>query len=454
MKYCPYCQTDYAPTQNKCPSCQAPDYKNKCDNCGTVHESAFCTNCGLGIHETLRDCPKCGSKTKERVCPKCGHDIAATTSVKSAAAAVVSKASCKIIGHSWLGCKCTRCGETRDEEHDFHPTAGKCEQKCSACGKAEELPHEWNGGKCKRCGASMGPIDRLLLPISTRFPFLHLEKKENLVALGAGLLLVVVMLISGIFSGIGAILESGSKDEDKDGKLAIPSASASFAGDDYRNVIHKLEEAGFTNIAQKPLEDLVTGWVTKEGTVTEVEVDGHTDYSSGERYPKDVKIIVSYHSFPPTQENTTVTDAPTSAAYQYKGPEYEIVDSHSTGIGLTLYWVYTKKFDYSNDKFKEQVKMMIADIAHKENTNQFIVEVYTDKEAIYFNSDNTMDEYMNRYGNDYYQSKVRPKETSDWVALYYGGADINTGARGEEDSDFAIDWMQGANANIEKWKPE
>ena len=61
------------------------------------------------------------------------------------------KLSC-LFGHDWKGCKCTRCGEVRDEGHIFRPVPGQCEERCAVCGKKRSLPHLWNGCRCERCG--------------------------------------------------------------------------------------------------------------------------------------------------------------------------------------------------------------------------------------------------------------------------------------------------------------
>jgi len=57
---------------------------------------------------------------------------------------------CKIGLHSWDGCKCTDCGKTRDERHDW----GKDCEKCSKCGKTRENQHDWSKDceKCSKCG--------------------------------------------------------------------------------------------------------------------------------------------------------------------------------------------------------------------------------------------------------------------------------------------------------------
>ena len=62
--------------------------------------------------------------------------------------------ACKVSGHKWVGCKCERCGATRDKEHKWHVLEGKCEAVCQICGKTRSIDHEWNGYQCKRCGAT------------------------------------------------------------------------------------------------------------------------------------------------------------------------------------------------------------------------------------------------------------------------------------------------------------
>ncbi len=51
-----------------------------------------------------------------------------------------------IFGHKWNGCKCERCGVTRDEQHDWDGC------KCRRCGKVRDEQHDWNGCICLRCG--------------------------------------------------------------------------------------------------------------------------------------------------------------------------------------------------------------------------------------------------------------------------------------------------------------
>lgn len=61
------------------------------------------------------------------------------------------KLSC-LFGHKWNGCTCERCGQTRNEGHDFMPVEGACRIKCAVCGKERSIEHAWQGCTCSRCG--------------------------------------------------------------------------------------------------------------------------------------------------------------------------------------------------------------------------------------------------------------------------------------------------------------
>ena len=97
---------------------------------------------------------------------------------------------CKLSGHKWNGCTCARCGERRNEEHDwsafeyqdkrYHKRVCKicgaaekrfhtfqmlpgCVQKCDACG-FEQPAHQWDGCVCTNCGATRD-MPKLNIPV-------------------------------------------------------------------------------------------------------------------------------------------------------------------------------------------------------------------------------------------------------------------------------------------------
>lgn len=93
-----------------------------------------------------------------------------------------------------------------------------------------------------------------------------------------------------------------------EGEAKTPSGSSTQKGRDYQTVFNDFEKKGFKNIKAEKLEDLVTGWITKDGEVESVSVDGNKDYSPDVWYRNDIEVIITYHTFPEKGENSTKTD--------------------------------------------------------------------------------------------------------------------------------------------------
>jgi len=82
---------------------------------------------------------------------------------------------CKIGIHSWKGCKCTECGKTRNEQHEWSNDCEKCSicaitrinehdwskdcNKCGKCGKKKEESHVWIIDHCEKCGKNIWESD-------------------------------------------------------------------------------------------------------------------------------------------------------------------------------------------------------------------------------------------------------------------------------------------------------
>lgn len=121
------------------------------------------------------------------------------------------------------------------------------------------------------------------------------------------LLSVLVLAIS--------LVGCGSKADD--GKINLPMSSNELKDTNYQDVVAKFENAGFTNVQTKVIDDLVFGWLTKDGEIEEVLVDGYATFSTDSRYPADIEIVVSYHTFPADEEEEaaeSLTPEPTVEA--------------------------------------------------------------------------------------------------------------------------------------------
>lgn len=83
---------------------------------------------------------------------------------------------------------------------------------------------------------------------------------------------------------------TGCGSEGHDGEAKTPSGSSIQKGRDYSKVVEEFESSGFTNIKLEKLDDLVTGWLIKDGEVESVSVDGDTGYSADAWYPAMLRL--------------------------------------------------------------------------------------------------------------------------------------------------------------------
>lgn len=102
----------------------------------------------------------------------------------------------------------------------------------------------------------------------------------------------------------------GCSSEGHEGEAKTPSGSYVQQGRDYQDVYDDFAENGFTNIRFEVLDDLIIGFLTKDGEVESVSVDGDTDYSADDWYPADVEVVITYHSFPNSDPDTSETTEP------------------------------------------------------------------------------------------------------------------------------------------------
>lgn len=93
------------------------------------------------------------------------------------------------------------------------------------------------------------------------------------------------------------IMLTGCGGETAEG-IKMPFSSGVCKGEDYQEILSDLEKAGFTNVETEIIDDLITGWTTKDGEVEQVSVDGEAEYDPDARYAENVKIVVTYHTFP------------------------------------------------------------------------------------------------------------------------------------------------------------
>ena len=82
-------------------------------------------------------------------------------------------------------------------------------------------------------------------------------------------------------------------------EITIPFSASSLRKLNFNEACSRLSALGFTEIYTTPIKDLVTGWITKDGSVEKVVIgsgNGET-FKKNAVYKYDVSIIIHYHTF-------------------------------------------------------------------------------------------------------------------------------------------------------------
>lgn len=144
-------------------------------------------------------------------------------------------------------------------------------------------------------------------------------RKRNLIMIGAVAIFIFIIGMS------GATREKPSHD----GEARTPGGSSYHQGRDFKDVVSDFEENGFTNIKIEELEDLITGWLTKDGEVESVSVDGSIDYSANSWYPNDVEVIITYHTFPDKEVDDLTQDENTESIEDLSNTNNSVTEENS-----------------------------------------------------------------------------------------------------------------------------
>ena len=77
---------------------------------------------------------------------------------------------------------------------------------------------------------------------------------------------------------------------------APPLTSKEAKGMNYLDVIDEFENAGFVNVTTVVEYDIVTGWLTDDGEVKSVTINGDKKFDSYNEYRLDAEVVVTYHT--------------------------------------------------------------------------------------------------------------------------------------------------------------
>lgn len=140
--------------------------------------------------------------------------------------------------------------------------------------------------------------------------------------------LVIVML--SLF--VTFIVGCSNGEKEKSTKVKVPDSAKEFKKENYEDVEMRFKKAGFENIKFKTEADLVTGWLTKEGDVEKVSIEGVTDFESKDTFEKDAKVVITYHVFP---EESSDMKIETETSTIQKSSATQVTTKESSEINRT-----------------------------------------------------------------------------------------------------------------------
>lgn len=79
--------------------------------------------------------------------------------------------------------------------------------------------------------------------------------------------------------------------------IAIGEAASSIEGSQYTDVVKSLKEKGFTNIKLLRANNLINGWITKEGSIKGIAIDEKDDFEETDKFACDSEIVIIVNTF-------------------------------------------------------------------------------------------------------------------------------------------------------------
>ena len=79
--------------------------------------------------------------------------------------------------------------------------------------------------------------------------------------------------------------------------IEVPMESKEMKKLNYIEAQQNFTDAGFINVKTVAEHDLVTGWITKDGSIESISVDGNTSFESYNHFRPDVEVVIKYHTY-------------------------------------------------------------------------------------------------------------------------------------------------------------
>lgn len=115
------------------------------------------------------------------------------------------------------------------------------------------------------------------------------EEKNNIIAI---ILCFTTMILVLLFCFIMIYWSTTPKE----GEIKITTDAKEYYNKYYEDVKNEFEDMGFNNIKIVPKEDLITGWLNKDGEIEKITIND-TTFKKDDIFSEDAEVIITYHSF-------------------------------------------------------------------------------------------------------------------------------------------------------------
>lgn len=129
-----------------------------------------------------------------------------------------------------------------------------------------------------------------------------MKKEKNYSYLSAPKSVISVFAVLNICLLLLVFCTSCGEKATHEGEVQAPIESSAASGKNYEDVVKQFKTAGFKEVSTREIPDLITGWLTKDGEVESVSINGDTEYSTNIWFPQDASVVVAYHTFPNKDE--------------------------------------------------------------------------------------------------------------------------------------------------------
>lgn len=86
-------------------------------------------------------------------------------------------------------------------------------------------------------------------------------------------------------------------------RASVPFSAKEAKGEQYSEIVDKLNNAGFGDIVISVDYDLITGWINGTGEVESISINGDSSFYTGSKFTVNSKIEIVYHDFKKNNPN-------------------------------------------------------------------------------------------------------------------------------------------------------